>query len=116
LFIATERNGSNLLVAIEGELDLETSAEFRTTVEEKLNQYESINHLILDLKNVNFIDSSGLGVILGRFKRLSQIGGRVSAVNVSTQIRRIFELSGLLKIIGIYRDREQALDSGGRVS
>ena len=109
--IETERIGSNLFVELDGELDLETSAEFRNVVEEKLNQYEPVRHLILDLKKVQFIDSSGLGVILGRFKRLSQQGGRLSAVNVSDQIMRIFELSGLLKIMDIYTDRQQILDN-----
>jgi len=111
LFIETERIGPNLIVQIDGELDLETSPLFREKVETKLDQYELIKHLILDLQKVNFIDSSGLGAILGRFKRLSQQGGRVSAVNVSPQVKRIFELSGLLKIIKIYNDRQQALKS-----
>lgn len=111
MFIETERIGPNLIVQIDGELDLETSPLFREKVETKLNQYELIKHLILDLQNVNFIDSSGLGAILGRFRRLSQEGGRVSAVNVSPQVKRIFELSGLLKIIKIYSDRQQALKS-----
>ncbi len=111
MLIETERIGPNLIVQVDGELDLETSPLFRDKVESKLNQYEMINHLILDLKKVNFIDSSGLGAILGRFKRLSQQGGRLSAVNVSPQVKRIFELSGLLKIMEIYVDRQQALKS-----
>lgn len=111
MLIETERIGPNLIVQVDGELDLETSPLFREKVESKLNQYEMVKHLILDLKKVNFIDSSGLGAILGRFKRLSQQGGRLSAVNVSPQVRRIFELSGLLKIMEIYSDRQQALRS-----
>lgn len=111
MLIETERIGPNLIVRVDGELDLVTSPLFREKVEKKLNQYEMIKHLILDLRKVNFIDSSGLGAILGRFKRLSQQGGRLSAVNVSPQVRRIFELSGLLKIMEIYNDRQQALNS-----
>ncbi|HOJ77889.1 MAG TPA: anti-sigma F factor antagonist [Bacillota bacterium] len=111
MVIETERVGTNLIVTVDGELDLETSPEFRNLVEAKLDQYQTITHLILDLKKVNFIDSSGLGVILGRFKRISQDGGRMSAINVSDQLKRIFELSGLLKIMNIYNDRKQALDN-----
>ena len=110
MLIETERIGANLLVELDGELDLETSPAFRAVVEEKLDQYDMIKHLILDLKKVNFIDSSGLGVILGRFKRLSQQGGKLSAINVSAQLRRVFELSGLLKIMDIYENRQQAID------
>ncbi|HEY8464244.1 MAG TPA: anti-sigma factor antagonist [Bacillota bacterium] len=108
--IETEKVGRNLFVIIDGELDLETSPLFRNVVEEFLDRDKSIKHLILDLKKVPFIDSSGLGAILGRFKRLSQEGGHLSAINVSLQVKKIFELSGLLKIMDIYPDRKQALE------
>lgn len=107
--IETERIGANLIVKLEGELDLETSPLFRQVVDDQLNHYDSIRHLILDLKQVRFIDSSGLGVILGRFRRLSQSGGRLSAINVSDPLRRLLQLSGLLKIMNIYEDRRHAL-------
>jgi stage II sporulation protein AA (anti-sigma F factor antagonist) len=110
LKIETEKVGKNLFVMIDGELDLETSPTFRNLVEDCLNQDRAIKHLILDLKKVPFIDSSGLGAILGRFKRLSQEGGRLSAINVSVQVKKIFELSGLLKIMDIYTDRKQVLE------
>jgi stage II sporulation protein AA (anti-sigma F factor antagonist) len=110
LNIETEKVGRNLFVMIDGELDLETSPTFRNLVEEYLNQDQTIKHLILDMQKVPFIDSSGLGAILGRFKRLSQEGGRLSAINVSVQVKKIFELSGLLKIMDIYNDRKQVLD------
>ena len=112
--IETERIGTNLIVEIDGELDLETSPTFREIVDEKLNHFDSIKHLVLDLQKVSFIDSSGLGVILGRFKRLNQHGGKVSAIHVSDQIRRIFQLSGLLKIMEIYEDRQGALNNSWR--
>ena len=111
LTLETERLGANLVVSIDGELDLETAPIFKEIIEKKLNQYEPINHLILDLQKVSFIDSSGLGAILGRYKRLSQQGGRLSAIRVSRQILRVLELSGLLRIMTIYEDRRQALDS-----
>jgi stage II sporulation protein AA (anti-sigma F factor antagonist) len=106
-----ERLGANLIVLIDGELDMETAPIFKETIEKKLNQYESVRHLILDLEKVSFIDSSGLGAILGRYKRLSLQGGRVSAIKASRSIRRVLELSGLLKIMTIYEDRRQALDN-----
>lgn len=107
--LETERLGTNLIVTVNGELDLETAPIFRDAVEKKLDQYESINHLILDLDKVSFIDSSGLGAILGRYKRLSRQGGRLSAIRVSRQVLRVLELAGLLKIITVYADRHQAL-------
>ncbi|MCL6588855.1 MAG: STAS domain-containing protein [Firmicutes bacterium] len=115
MIITTERIGPNLIVTLNGELDLETSPVFREAVDSKLNLYDSISHLILDCKGVNFIDSSGLGVILGRFKKLNQTGGRLSIINASEQLKQIMKFAGLFKIIGVYEDRRQALESSGRV-
>ena len=111
LILKAERQGTNLIVLIDGELDLETAPLFKETVEKKLNQYESVRHLILDLEKVSFIDSSGLGAILGRYKRLSGQGGRISAIKVSPAAKRVLELSGLLKVMTIYENRRQALDN-----
>jgi stage II sporulation protein AA (anti-sigma F factor antagonist) len=116
LIITTERVGPNLIVTMNGELDLETSPMFRETVDSKLNLYDSVSHLILDCQGVNFIDSSGLGVILGRFKRLNQTGGRLSIINASEQLKQIMKYAGMFKIIGVYENRRQALEVSGRVA
>jgi len=91
--------GRNLLVVrLAGELDEHTAAQFRTAVEERLDE-DGERDLALDLSAVTFIDSSGLGAILGRYKRISQAQRRMAILGASPQVRRILELSGLLKII-----------------
>nr|WP_243691851.1 anti-sigma factor antagonist [Clostridioides difficile] len=57
------------------------------------------------------MDSSGIGVIIGRYKKISNEGGRVSVINISSRVKKIFDLSGLNKIIGIYDTYEEALSS-----
>lgn len=111
--IETERVGANLIVQVDGELDLETSPQFRAAIDEKLDRYDVIKHLILDFKNVSFIDSSGLGAILGRFKKISQKGGKISAIHVGGPLLRVFQLSGLLRILEIYENRQKALERAG---
>ena len=69
------RSGSTLVVKVHGELDLSTSPVFRDKIEAELARDENIRHLVLDLEDVSFIDSSGLGAVLGRFKA-SQRGGK----------------------------------------
>lgn len=61
-------------------------------MEEELNYDPSIKHLVLDLQDTTFIDSSGLGVILGRFKRISAQGGKLLAVRVPSHLVKVFEL------------------------
>lgn len=90
-----------------GELDMNITDEFRNSLEDSLKK-NLVNHLIFNLEHVSFIDSSGLGVILGRYKRLVQQGGRVSLVGIQPQVRRILDLSGLLTIMREYKNEEEA--------
>lgn len=103
------KEGPVLIARVQGELDLSTSPAFRESIEGELSHFENLRHLILDLKETSFIDSSGLGVILGRFKSISQRGGKLAAVNVPPHLQKVFELSGLLKIMGIYSSTQDAL-------
>lgn len=108
LNLSLERNGRVLTVQIAGELDLSTSPVFRERIEAELGADQEIQHLIFDFKETSFIDSSGLGAILGRYKSMAQRNGKVSAVNVPPHLQRLFELSGLLKVMAIYPSPEEA--------
>ena len=57
--------------------------------------------VIFDFKNVNFMDSSGIGMIIGRYKLNSMFGGKTSMINVKPAIKKVFEMSGILKLIPI---------------
>lgn len=96
-----------LVVRVSGELDLLTAETFRNLIERELFQQKARN-LVLNLEQVNFIDSSGLGVILGRYKRIREQGGVVAIVGAQPHVKRVLELSGILRIIGLYDTEEQA--------
>ena len=55
--------------------------------------------VIFDFSNVSFMDSAGIGLIIGRYKLINMIGGELKIANVNTQIQKIFEMSGIIKII-----------------
>ena len=57
------------------------------------------------------MDSSGIGVIIGRYKKISNEGGKVSVVNVNDRVKKIFNLSGMNKIINIYDTYEEVASS-----
>ena len=104
----------SLIVSLEGELDLHTAEEFKTKLITKINA--GTKQLILDLGQVEFIDSSGLGAILSSYKKISSQGGLLTVVNVTPKVRRIFEVSGILRVINIYSSEKEALENiqGGR--
>lgn len=62
--------------------------------------------VIFDFSNVNFMDSSGIGMIIGRYKLLSMFGGKTSMINVKPVIKKVFEMSGILKLIPIEESGE----------
>ncbi|GAB6156940.1 hypothetical protein JCM39194_01400 [Desulfotomaculum varum] len=103
-----EHQQETLLVRLGGDLDLGVADQLRKTLDNQLDE-KKIKNLILNLTRVTFIDSSGLGVILGRYKRLVNKGGKVILVGAQPQVKRILELSGLLQIMEDYPDEPKAL-------
>lgn len=99
---------NTLVVKVSGELDLSTAEQFKLQIEQDIKQWKAKN-LILDLNGVNFIDSSGLGVILGRYKTVTQNNGNMAIVKPKASVKKILELSGILRIIKIYKDVDAAL-------
>ena len=94
-----ERNG-NFVVKIRGEIDHHFAEKMRSSKLIEANFAKSpAKNIVFDFAHVNFMDSSGIGMIIGRYKELKKSGGRVFAINIGPEIGRIFEISGLKKII-----------------
>lgn len=104
-----------LIIRLVGELDHHTADQVRNQVETKIES-EGIRHILLNLEELSFMDSSGLGVILGRYKQITQLGGKMIICAISPSIYRLFELSGMFKILKIVDSEEQALEFLGVAS
>ena len=89
-----------LFVQIGGEIDLDNADALRKKLDEALDA-TCMRKLICDLEGVRFIDSTGLGVLLGRYRKLAALGGGVKLVNVSEPIYRILALSGVTEIMQV---------------
>ena len=59
---------------------------------------------------MRFMDSSGIGVIIGRYKHIKKLGGKVSVIHVTEQIDRIFNLAGMYNIVDKYSNKSEALN------
>ncbi|BCJ85815.1 anti-sigma F factor antagonist [Effusibacillus dendaii] len=112
LHIEIEKMGTTLAVRLAGELDHHTAEMVRTRVDSEFEHGTSKN-LILSLERLDFMDSSGLGVILGRYKQVSQLGGKMAICSVQGSIRKLFELSGIHKILPLYETESGALSEMG---
>ncbi len=89
-----------IFVKIYGELDLKIADDLRIELDETINESDK-KLLILDFAEVNFIDSSGLGVILGRYKRFNAREGKIVIINPIPSVRRVLELSGIMNVIEV---------------
>jgi stage II sporulation protein AA (anti-sigma F factor antagonist) len=112
LHLETEIHGSILLVRLSGELDHHAAGKMRSQLEELMKD-QRIKHLVLNLKQLSFMDSSGLGVILGRYKQLSSKNGQMVVCSMSPTVYRLFELAGMFKILTVKESEEEALSSLG---
>lgn len=91
-------SGSCLIVRLSGEMDHHSCDAIRHLIDDEYHQNGAL-HIIFDCKDIHFVDSSGLGLIMGRYRLASSLGGHVMAVNVSPQLDRILAMSGLYKLI-----------------
>ncbi len=103
----TEKNRT-LIVKISGEIDHCSANEIKYKTDKEYKLLNSKN-ILFDLSDVTFMDSSGIGVIMGRYKNVSLNGGIVGTTLINNELKKIFELSGLFKIIKYYKNTEEAL-------
>ena len=71
---------------------------------DRLIDREHIRYIIFDFADTGFMDSSGIGVIMGRYKKLYMMGGEVWAVHTNERMRKILTMSGVMKIMQIYEE------------
>ena len=108
LQIDLEVKNEVLCVRLVGELDHHSAEDLRNRVTEVLDQY-LIKHILLNLGELEFMDSSGLGVILGRYKQITSIGGEMVVCSISAPVKRLFEMSGMFKILRFEDNEASAL-------
>jgi stage II sporulation protein AA (anti-sigma F factor antagonist) len=109
LQIKFSNKGSTLIASINGELDHHTIEYVREKIDSEIMKSTTKN-LIFDFSNVNFMDSSGIGVIMGRYKNITKVNGKAALINVNAHVKRILEMSGVLKIVPIYDNIENAIN------
>ena len=93
----TEQIGGALVVKLYGEIDQHCVSEIRDDIDRQI-AIRNINSLIVDLGGVEFMDSSGLGMIMGRYKNMVSRGGKMMLVRPQPQVDKVLELSGIKKL------------------
>ena len=108
--LKTEANGNRMIIFVREErLDAHNSEELKA----EMNRLFAAGskELIVDLKDVRFIDSSGLGVLVSGFKNASTRQGSLKLSSLQTQVKSMFELTRLHRVFDIFQTVDEALDS-----
>lgn len=94
------KKDKRLIFEIEEDIDECCVQKIRRRIDNEIQRYMP-KEVIFDFSNVSFMDSAGIGLIIGRYKLINMIGGELKIANVNTQIQKIFEMSGLLRLIPV---------------
>lgn len=89
-----------LYIQITEEIDHHTTEKIRRKMDNEIERYMP-KKIVFDFNQVTFMDSAGIGMLIGRYKAIRRIGGLAELMNVKPSIKKIFEMCGLLKIIPI---------------
>ncbi len=90
----TKYKNDILTIKLKGEIDHNSASSLRTAIDSQINALRP-KILELDFSGVGFMDSSGIGLIMGRYRSMGLIGGKIKVINVPENIGRIISLSGI---------------------
>jgi anti-sigma B factor antagonist len=102
----TERDGWAVL-SVQGEVDVYTAPRFRERLIELVSQGK--HKIVVDLEGVDFLDSTGLGVLVGGLKRVRSPDGELVLVCTKSRILKVFEITGLPKVFSIHDSVDAAV-------
>lgn len=108
--IECKKINRTLLVKLYGEIDHHYTEDIRDKIDREFNK-QGCNNIILDFEDVGFMDSSGIGMIIGRYKIAQEKGGKACAFGLKDNAKRIFDMSGLNKLIACFQTKEDAINS-----
>ena len=106
LDIRVERDGATCVVTLQGEVDVYTAPRLKDTLVEAIE--DGCAYVIVNLEDVAFIDSSGLGVLVGALRRAKERSGAIRLVCTKESILKIFRITGLDKVFPIFSSAADA--------
>lgn len=102
-------NGETLIINLPEELDHHTVGEIRRQTDEYFT-CRKIRDVIFDYQNTYFMDSSGIGLVMGRYREVRYLKGDIYIVGIHNKIARILEISGLYRVAKVKTNIEEALE------
>lgn len=95
-----------LTIFLPEEVDHHNAEEMRKNVDAIIEK-NHIRYLIFDFAETNFMDSSGIGVIMGRYRTIYMLGGEIWAVHTNARMKKILTMSGMTKLLQIFEEEKR---------
>ncbi|HEX3369007.1 MAG TPA: STAS domain-containing protein [Candidatus Cybelea sp.] len=111
--LKSEDGGETLVLNVRGSMDIATSPTVRTAISEAIDG--GATHLIVDLSRLDFLDSTGLGVLIGAHRRTAENGGSLRLVVREGPISRLLNITGLIAVFAVYLSLDDARRDRGRL-
>lgn len=113
LSIHVHKQGETHVFELSGSLDLATAPTVRAALLEAANRGD--HRLVVDLNRIEFLDSTGLGALIGAQRRAKEEGGEIRLAVPEGQILRLLRITGLLRVFGVYATLSDALAAKNRL-
>lgn len=102
--------GNHTVIAVSGEVDIATADSLDAEITQVLA--DGAHHLVVDLSDVGFLDSTGLGVLVKALKRAREAGGTLAIVVTAERIAKVFRITGLDAVMPLHDDVDAAVAAG----
>ena len=107
LSVTSRQEGARTVISVSGEIDVYTAPKLREQIVSLVE--EGRYHLVVDMEGVEFLDSTGLGVLVGGLKRVRSHDGSLRLVCAQEKILKVFRITGLTKVFPIHPTLTEAL-------
>jgi anti-sigma B factor antagonist len=111
LSVSTSERDDVAVVTVSGEVDVYTAPQLRSALEDQMVNGQT--RIVIDLEEVGFLDSTGLGVLVGRLKAVTKAGGWLRVVCTEERILRLFAITGLDQVLPVHDSVDAAVSAAG---
>lgn len=101
-------SGNILIAELFGELDHHAAANIRADIDSAIENYAT-KYLVFDFEKVRYMDSSGIGMVLGRYRKMQGADGKIAIVSCSETVRNILNMAGIFSLIDYMDTKEEAI-------
>lgn len=111
--LKTENRGESLIFKLRGSLDIATTPTVRAALNDATEQGKK--ELVVDLSQLEFLDSTGLGALIGAHRRATEHDGSLRLIVTEGPIARLLNITGLIRVLAVYHTLDDALKDQDRV-